>query len=328
MSKVKLTAEEILAVEKHMKSIYAMSGNDRELFIAQTIGDVYDEELPVPAVIEAIANFARAGNRPEDNHVYYMSPDSINKKVYTLDSNCNVTQINITPNTRTELTISEIVTADYWICLKDFLSGDHSALDFYANAISEALDRKEIKKVIDLIDAAAVAESNVFTLDSGKTAIDYPKLVAMVRSVAKYGTNLVLISGANVTTDIMLMDFSANTFRKYGLENLNIKHIPVENLTVDTDASGQESIIDPDLAYLVAVSDAKGNRPILFARRQVDLAADLNGTQAVGKDRLVIDTGNMKNVGATVKFARGKAGYEQIGAVIVNTKVVAKFSQA
>lgn len=325
--KSKLTAEEKKIVAEHMKSILTMSGSDREMFVAQTIGDVYDEELPVPEVITKIARFARAGNRPEDNHVYYLTPDSIDKKVFILDSNCNVTQAKVTPNTRTELDFAEVTTNDYWICLKDFLAGDHDALQFYADSISEAMDRYEVKKVLELLDAAAVAESNTYTLDSGKEDLDFPKVVEMVRSLAKYGRSIVFITGGNITTDVMLMDFTANTFREYGLGTLNIEHIPVEALTVDTDASGQETVLDEDVAYMVAVSDSKNNRPLLVARRQLSLATDMADTTAAPKDRIIIDTGNMKNVGATVKFARGKAGYGQFGAVITNTKVVAKFTR-
>lgn len=323
----KFTAEEIQAVQKHMQSIMGMSGGDRETFIAQTIGDVYDYEIPIPKVLEAIVDFKRAGNRPEDNHVYYMTPQDVNKAVFTLTSNCNVTQLQVTPNTRTELSLVPIVTNDYWVCLSDFLSGDHNALEVYADSIAEALDRYEIKNVLALVDAGAVAQSQTFTLDSGKTKLDYLKIVDMVRALAKYGSSFVFITGANVTTDIMTMDFTANTFRQYGLENLKITHIPVEALTVDTNASGQDTVIDADVAYLVAISDAKKNRSIVVARRDVSLAAGMSDTTITAKDRLVIDTGNMKNIGSTVKYAKGKAGYEEFGAVLRNAKTVAKFTR-
>lgn len=328
MSKDKFTAEQIEAVRKHMKSVLSMQSSDRELFIAQTIGDVYDEELPIANPIAAISKIARAGNRPEDNHVYYLTPDSIDKKVYTLDSNCNVTQVQVTPNTRTELALNEIVSPDFWVCLKDFLAGDHDALKVYADSASEALDRKEVKNVLALLDAGAIAESNIFSLDSGKEALDYPKVVEMARSIAKYGKNLVFIMGANVFTDTLLMDFNADTFRKYGLESLNITPIVIEESTVDTDASGQEAVLDADVAYLVAVSDSKNNKPVLVARRKLSLAADMADTTEVGQDRIIIDTGNMKNVGSAVKYARGKAAYEHFGAVLLNSKVVAKFTRA
>ncbi len=325
--KVRLTAEEIKKISDHMKSVMKMSSDAREVFIAMTIGEVYDVELPVPEVIESISRVARAGNRPEDNHVYYLIPTNIDKKVFTLTSNCNVTQVQVTPNTRTELTFTDLVSPDFWVCLKDFLTGDHDALQFYADSINEAMDRQEIYAVLQLLEAGVTDTGNTHTTESGETELTYPVLVNMVRSLAKYGSKFVLISGANVTTDIMLMDFNANTFRQYGLENLRIQLMPIETQTVDVNGSGQEAIIDADTAYLVAVSDSKGNKPVLFARRKVSIAGDMADTTVVAKERLIFDTGNIKNIGATVKFARGKAGYEEYGAVLINKYTIAKFTK-
>lgn len=327
MSKEKMTAEQLQKISDHMKTVLTMSADKREVFIAMTIGDVYDVELPIPDPIDAISRVARAGNRPEDNHVYYMIPTNLDKKVYTLTSNCNVTQVQVTPNTRTELSFTDLVSPDFWVCLKDFLTGDHDALQFYADSINEAMNRQEIYAVLQLLEAGVTDTGNTFTVDSGETALTYPVLVRMIRSLAKYGTNFVMISGSNVTTDVMLMDFNANTFRQYGLENLRIKHVPIEDLTVDVNGSGQNEVIDADTAYLVAVSDAKGNKPVLFARRKIAPLADMSDTKVIAKERAIIDTGNIKNIGSTVKFARGKAGYEEYGAVLLNKYTIAKFTR-
>ena len=328
MDKTKITAEQLEKVVASMRDVMRMTTETREKFIADTIGAAYDNEVPVPKIIESIAQVKLAGNRPENNHIYYLTPVSIDKKVFTLTSNCNVTQVEVTPNSRVELDLVPIVTNDYWVCLSDFTSGDYDALAVYADAISEALNRYEIKNVMALLDAGAVAESNTFTPDSGDTELDYLKVVDMVRSLAKYGTNFVLITGSNVTTSVLKMDFRANTFREYGLSNLNIKHIPIEDLTVDTNGSGQEEIIDADTAYLVAVSDSMKNRPLLVSRRDLRILTDMGDTTLESQYRIVIDTGNMKNVGSVVKFARGKAGYEEFGAVLLNSKTVAKFTQS
>jgi hypothetical protein len=202
-----------------------------------------------------------------------------------------------------------------------------SALAFAAEAIGEAMDRVEIKKVLEALDAGAVAEGNVFAPESGDTKLDYPKVVEMYESLSKYGTKFVFVTGSNVTNDVTLMDYVADKNRPYSLQNLNITHIPVLDYTVDVDGSGQEELIDPDVAYLVAVSDAKGRKPILVARRSMAIVGGAADTTVVEKQRIVIDTGNIKNVGSTVKFAKGKSGYEEFGMVLMNSKVVAKFSK-
>jgi hypothetical protein len=296
------------------------------------IGDVYDEEMPVSPVIEAISTFGRAGNRAApsgaENRIYYMSPDSINKKVFILTGDCTVEQLKVTPNTKTELTLVPMITEDFWVCLTDFLSGDHDVLAFYAKSIRESLDRKEIKNVLGLLDAGAEAEGNVFTLDSNKARLDYPKIIEMRKSMLKYGTEFILITGENVQEDVDLMDYEADTQRPYTLETLRIKHIPVLSFTVDTDDSGQEAIIDADVAYLVAVKDANGDMPIVAGRRDVSIAADMADTELAAKDTLVITTGNVKPiVGGSVKYGRGKAGYREFGAALKNSKVVAKFTK-
>lgn len=324
MAKEKLTAKEIEKIQAHMKSAIHMSANERDSFIARTIGDVYDEELPIPEVIDAVSRSERAD---VGEHVYYMTPSSITKELFTLTSNCNVTQTKISPNTRTELTFTDLISPEYYVCLHDWLKGDHDVITFYADAIMESMNRQEIYAVYQLLDAGAVAESNTFTLDSGKTKFDFPKLVAMARSVARYGKDLVLVTGANVTTDIVLMDYDSNKQREHGISSIVSRHIPIEELTVDVD-SVTKTVIDADVAYLVAVADAKNNKPVLFSRRKLDPLSDASDTEIVAKERAVIDTGNMINVGTNRKFSRGKAGFQEYGSVLINAKVVARFTRS
>lgn len=324
MDKVKLTAQELEKIKVHMKSALNMSANDRDAFIARTIGDVYDEEFPIPEVIEAIARTERAD---VGEHVYYLTPESITKTLYTLTSNCNVTQTKISPSTRTELSWTDIISAEFYVCLHDWLKGDHDVLTFYAESIAEAMDRQEIYAVLQLISAGAVAQSNTYTLDSGATKFTFPKLVEMARSVARYGKELVLITGANVTTDIVLLDYDADKNRETRIDKLISRHIPVEELSVTIDTVAT-TVIDPDVAYLVAVADAKANKPVLFARRKTTPLASSMDTQAVDKERIVIDQGNLINVSTARKFSRSKTGFQEYGAVLINAKTVAKFTRS
>lgn len=322
--KEKLTAKELEQIKVHMQSAKQMSANDRDAFIARTIGDVYDEEFPIPEVIEAISKTERAD---VGEHVYYLTPESITKTLHTLTSNCTVTQTKISPSTRTELTWTDLISKEFYVCLHDWLKGDHDVLKFYADQIEEAMNRQEIYAVLQLIDAGAVAESNTFNITSGATKFDFPALVRMARSVAKYGKNLVLITGANVTTDIVLLDYDSNKQREHGLGTLNVKHIPIEELSVTIDGVAT-TVIDADLAYLVAVSDAKDNKPVLFARRKTEALTDSMDTMGVNKERIVIDQGNLIPVGSVRKFSRSKTGFGEYGAVLLNSKTVAKFTRS
>ena len=325
MSKIKLNAEQKKVLAEKMQEVRHLAGSERDLFMARTIGDVYDVELPVPEVIESIARFERA---EVGEHVFFLAPDTITKSVRTIDANCNITQTKVTPNTRTEVTWIDLVSEEVFICLHEWLKADHSVLQFNAEAINEAMDRQEIFTVLALVDAGAVAESKVFTLDSGKTKFDYPKLVEMARSIAKFGRELILITGGNVTTDIQLMNYDADKNQSVSIFDVVSKHIPIEELDVDIDTV-TKTVISPDIAYLVAVADSKRNRSLLVARRKTDQLSEMADTETTdeAKERVVINSGNGMNVGNLRKYAKGFFGAEEYSATSINDKTYAKFTR-
>ena len=324
MAKKQVTREELEAAQKQMKQI-AFSAN-REEQLASVLNESYDPELPVPEMIAAIMNTASA--EPHE-HVYYFTPTLPVKKVFILSGNCNVTQEAVSPATRNDLAFSTIVTPDYYICLDELLNGDMNVLDLYAEDIQEALNREEIYAVLALVDAAAVARGNVFGLDSGKLKLDYPKLVEMRKALRKYGKTLVLITGANVTEDVELMQYDANKYSPVNIKDVVDMWIPLEALDVTINGT-PTVIIDADTAYLVAVSDSKKNKPGYFVRRKIDgsILAGLQDTTMVNKERAVIVTGSNKPVGSVEKFAKGIAGLEQVGVVITNSYTCSKFVRA
>lgn len=326
MSKIKLTAEQKEVLAKRMAKARTLAGTERDLFMARTIGDVYDVELPIPEVIEAIARTERAD---VGEHVFYNAPDTTEKKVNTIDANCNITQVKITPNERTEVTWTDLVSEEVYICLHEWLKADHDALRFNAESINEAMDRQEIYSVLQLVDAGAVSEGNVFGLDSNKTKFDYPKLVEMARSLAKYGRELVLITGGNVTTDITLMNYDADKNQAVSIFDVVSKHIPVEELAVTIDG-GSVNVIGADTAYLVAVADAKKNRSLLVARRKTAQLTEMADTEmeSEAKERVIITSGNGMNVGNLRKYAKGFFGAEEYSATSLNDKTYAKFTRA
>ena len=324
--KVKLTAEQKKVLAENMLKAKRMSDGDREVFMARTIGDVYDVELPIPEVISSIARVERA---EVGEHVYYLAPTTITKEVKTITSDCEITQVKVTPNTRTEVTWVDLVSDEVYVCLHDWLKADHDVLTFNADAINEAMDRQEIYSVLQLADAGAVSESNVYTLDSGKTKFDYPKLVDMARSIAKYGRELVLVTGGNITTDIQLMNYDADKNQAVSIFDVISKHIPIEELKVTVNAS-EKTVISPDVALLIAVADSKNNRSLVVARRKTEQLTEMADTEMVdeAKERIVISSGNGINVGSARKFAKGFFGVEEYSATALNDKVFAKFTRA
>jgi len=178
--KKQFTNEEILQAKQQMQKI-AVSANREEL-IAQTINDVYDVEFPIQ---ELIAKLFNTGSANPGEHVYYLVPKTMDKKCIVLTSDCLVTHQKVSPETRSELSFTPIVTPDYYACLQDLLNGDHDVLSLYGEDAIEALNRKEIKNVLTLIDAGAVARSNTFTLESGDTKLTFPKIGCYEKSSPK-----------------------------------------------------------------------------------------------------------------------------------------------
>lgn len=315
---------ELMLAKQELKRIARSS--DPVLEIAKTVGDVYDVELPIPEVISAIFATERAD---VGEHVYYLVPEVADKKVLALTSNCTVTQVKVSPRTRTEVTWTDLVSEEYYVCIPDLLKADHNVLQFYGDSILEAMDRAEIYAVLQLISAGAVAKGNVYTLDSGKTKFDYPKLVEMARSVAKYGRNLVLITGADITTDITLMNYDADKNQAISLESAGVKTwIPVEELTVSI-TSVSKTVIAADRAYLVAVSDSKNNKPGIFVRRKTETLAMNNvDTEAITKERILMKSGLMMNVGNARKISQAIAGFEEYSGTLINGYTIAQFTRS
>jgi hypothetical protein len=305
-----------------MREIARMSEGESSLQMARLFGDVYDKELPINSVIEAVANTVRA-EVGED--VDYLVPEDVDESVFTISANCNVVQTKVSPSSDQELAFTDLVSDERYTCIHDWLKGKHNVIKLHTDAIIENMNRQEEYSVIQLLDAGAVASSNVFTLDSGKTAFDYPKLVAMRKSVRKYGRKLVLISGSNVTENLDLLDYDSDKQRDHAIDRVVDEWITIEDysVTINTVAT---PVIDPDKAYLIAVSDSKGNKPVLFARRKTTDLTDMADTKAEDKERIMIVSGNLMNVGTNRKLSRAITGFGEYGAVLLNEAVVASFT--
>jgi len=320
---MEITREEIAAAKQRLRSI--VRSENRELEIARIINETFDPEVGVGDIIGKILNTTTAAPFEEVN---YFLPTNITKTVLTLSANCDVTHTAVSPTSKQTLTFTDICTQDYYICLKDLLNGDHNVLNLYGDEINEEFNRYEIYAMLVLMSAAATAQSQLFTLDSGVSTFTFPKLYEMKKAIRKYGTKFYLITGTNVTEDVDLMDYTADKNRETNVNSIITEHIPIESLDVTVNGSAKD-VIGDDEAYLIAVSDVKKQRPGWIVRRKFDNAGvvEMPDTVKVSKERLVMRTGNNKSVDTVDKFAKGLAGYEELGMVISNPYTVAKFTR-
>lgn len=278
----------------------------------------YDAELPIPEVISEVAKTETVA-KGEDYYYFAISPDG---KVITTISNGSLTQTNVTPASENELTFASYSSEEYYVYLEKLLEAKYDVIAQKSADCMESLNRKEVKDVLDALLAAAVARSNTFCLDSGDSELNFKKLVEMVRSVAKYGSKLVLITGGNVTTDGILMDYTEDKEREVTVEKAGIdKWIKLESLTYTH--STTQTVLDPDYAILVATADSANQRCIHFVRRMVNT---IDG--AGQKERVIVAAGPRIQVGSNPKWAYAIIAMEQYGVVVANTYVVAAFHRA
>ena len=302
-----IMAQEELKAKIEQIAVQGASGNAFEL--AKLANIPYDAEMPIPEVISAIAQVARVAKG--EDYEYFVQ--GVETKIVQTISNGSVVQLNVTPGTETDLTFNSVSSDEYYVYVEKLLEAKYDPIAIKTKVAMESLDRVEIKAVLDMLIASAEASpANTFCNDSGDSAIDFEKVVEMVRSVAKYGNKLVLITGANVTTDVILMDYTEDKNREVSLAKAGIaKQIKIESLTYTH--STTMTVFDADKALLVATSDAEANKPIHFVRRKVR-SLENGGT----KERIIVSAGPRIQVGADPRWAYAIVAMEQYGAVVTN----------
>lgn len=278
----------------------------------------YDAELPMPDAISAVAKTASISKGADYE---YFSVSATSKVVYTV-TNGSVTQVNVSPSAPSTLSFSHYDTPEDYIYIPDMLESKYDAIALKAADQMEALNRLENKLMFDAVIAAAVGASNTFSNDSGNTEINFSKLVSMVRSMAKYGTKLVLLSGSTVTTDLVLMDYDEDKNREVSVAKAGISQwIKVENYQYTH--STTQTVLASDKAVLIATSDSQKNRPVHVVRRKVN---GIDG--ATQKERVVITAGPGHFVGAARKLAFSVVVYESLGIVVTNANACAVYKKA
>lgn len=287
--------------------------------VTQLLNEPYDAEVPCPDVVAETAETQSI--LPGEVAEYYTQSPST-KTVYTV-TNGSITQSNVSPSAANTLSLYVYESPDDYLYLNDMLTQKYNSLANKAKDQQEGLNRLESKLVIDLYFAAAESVSNTFSDNSGDSAINYQKLVDMVRSLAKYGKNkFVLISGSEVTTDLVLMDYNDNKQREVSVEKAGIsKWIKVENFQYEH--SGTQTVMATDRALVVASSDAMDNRPALFVRRKMPTTIS-----ADPRERFTVATGPKTQIGNAVKLAYALLTVESFGAVAINAYCFAAYQNA
>lgn len=309
------------------------------LEVAKIIGEPKDPRKPYPKIIDSICETDTA--EPED-YTYYFDALVDTDKIYVITSNGAVTQENVSPDTPSLLSFTDVATPEYYIKLTDYLNRKESIFARKNATINRAMNAYEIYKIITLLAAAASGTGNQNTLGSGYTRFSYPHLIDMLEEVQDYGDNYKLVIGSQCDKDLKLWDWNDNKYMSLtrAFEDLNIEKTRISlagsaaQFSVDLDNSGgvvATDILGSTKAYLVA-ADTELGKPLVFVRKKLDSIKQLGGViseDAPAPERLVFTSPNPVSVtGGSRYLAVSLTGYEQMTAATTNPYAISEFTRA
>ncbi len=314
--------KEMIIAQEELKNKLEMIAQKRSsegaLELAELANTPYDAEMPIPDVINKVCKVARV-EKGEDYQ--YFTIDRETKTVFTI-VNGTVTQVNVSPESENDLSFYSYNGPAENVYIEKLMEAKYNPLAIKAKAINEALNRKEIKDVLDIMIASAVAESKTFCNDTGKEAIDILKLEEMTRAVNRFGSNFVLISGSEVTADVLFMNYNADKNKAVDLDMVGIvDHVKISDFTYTH--STTQTVLASDKAIVVALSDSEDERPVHFVRRKIkDIVGGGND-----KERIIVGSGPRMSEGANPKWAYEIAIMEQYGVVQPNPKATCVYKR-
>lgn len=322
--------EEVQKIQAKLREI-GITNDTREL--AKLVGSPFDPENPVfhPVIESVFKTDTVAAGEDYD----YFSADEDVKKV-TAVVNGAVTQVVVTPLSEQTLTFSYRSSEEKIVYLDKLLEAKYDPMVKARIANMESLNRIELKDAITCIDGA-VQTANTYSVRSGLDRIVWEDIVDMAHGLFDYAdvtidvdgnlkTNLVLITGSNITRDLMTLDYTENKERELFIRKAGISQWhTIGNQTVELNSDGQAAVMDADTAYIIAPNKQDGRETAHFVRRRTkDWLGDANAAEL---ERFTKVFGPRLSEGATPKYGFSVVGFGGYGCVITNPNVIAKFSK-
>jgi hypothetical protein len=296
------------------------------LELARIIGEPKDPKRPYPELVTKICDVDTA---MPNEYAYYFDVLAEVDYIYTTVAD-GVTQVNVTPDTPTALTFVDIATPEYYVKITDLANAKERTLARKKATINRSLNVEENYRLIQLLDAAAIARGNLNDLKSGETSFNYGHLIDMIDQIIDYSESYVLVAGTYIDKDIKLWDWKDNKYHSMveAFNDLGISLVRV-NQSLSRDGGGAAAILASTVAYLVGTSTEEG-KPLLFVRKRLDEISRLGGVISETGDqaeRLVFVSPNPVQVSSTRYLAVGLIGYENIVAVTKNSYAISKFTR-
>jgi len=306
------------------------------LEIAKLIGEPINYQLPVPVEISAIADTDTV--EPGEKVWRYTNVDSDLDTILVIDTtNGKLVTVKRSPLGETEISFQGLNSKLEYVLVNDVLGNpDTKVLGRKKEAISRGMDKRELKLVLDGIEAGTNTPGNasVQSRDAVSGEDLYDVIIAMKHKIEDYGDGFLLLLGSTAKEKIDTYDKdNATTFNYNVTLSVRLREIGIETMKIfgkveSTDGGGEQALLDAKHLILIARNSrvAQG-KPIKFIRRRISpdiaklMGANVDNAQraiVVGGTPQVIDfAGTSSNV-----LGYGVLGAEWVVFAITNPKAI------
>ena len=307
-----------------------------DLEISKRIGQPIDENLPVPMELGEMCNLDTV--EPGDRVWRYTNVDGDNDTILAVDTtDGKLVQVKRNPIGETEITFTSLNSKKEYILADAVLkSPDLKIFGRKKRAITRAMDKRELKLLIDGIEAGTNVPNNSaiqsYTASSSEDLYDV--IMAMKHLVEDYGSDYLLLVGSTVKEKIDTFDkdnvatFNYNVTLTSKLKELGINVMKVYGKVEVTDGGGEVVLLNKKHMILIARNSriAEG-KPIWFVRRRISPEiAELMGADVDGAQRALIvgKTPEQVDFAGTTYPVLGFSiyGYESVVFAIPNPKAI------
>jgi len=303
------------------------------LEIAQLIGQPINTQLPVPVELTAIADVftAQAGEKVWRYNALETTADVV------LDvSTGAIVTVKRDGVGDAEMTFKGLNSKLEYVLVDAVLaSPDTDLLSRRKESITRAMDKKEIKNILDAIIAGDASGDNIYfpavnPEDLGSGSDIYDLIVAMKHKVEDYGDGYVLLCASDVKEAIDNYDKSINATNVGGvslpakLKELGIEVVKIFGKVSQASNEAEVAIMPAGKMILIAKnSRISEGKPIKFVRRLISPEiAKLMGATVDKAQRALIVNPTPVNLAGVNTLAYGVYGYESVIFCITNPKAI------
>ena len=297
------------------------------------IGQPINTQLPVPVEISAIADTFVA--QPGEKVYRFTTLDTTADVVLDVSTGAIVTVARDGVGDA-EMTFKGLNSKLEYVLVDAVLSSpDTDLLSRRKESITRAMDKKEVKLIVDAILAGDASGANVYfpavnPEDEGSGVDIYDLIVAMKHKVEDYGDGYVLLCAPDVKEAIDNYDKSKVATFNYSmsigakLRELGIEVIKMFGKVSVATNEAEVAIMPAGKMILVAKnSRISEGKPIKFVRRLISPEiAKLMGATVDNAQRALIVNPTPVNLAGVNTLAYGVYGYESIIFCITNPKCI------